>query len=243
MPTFKPIRQFKVSREVTDQLKRSILTGDFKPGDKLPAERDLAEEFHVSRLAIREALQTLANSGFIIIRQGATGGAFVTDLSFEYLSGAFLDLFLVEKITIPELNHVRSLIEPEVARMAASRVTPEYARQLQESLEAERLPVKELLDDVDRKTRVHFVLAEMCGSRFLEALVRSLMRMTRRIVEVVQPDPQSMHPAGMHEAVVKAVLAGNPDAAAEAMKKHEVEFGEILVKMERAYREKSANQS
>jgi GntR family transcriptional repressor for pyruvate dehydrogenase complex len=53
MPKFKPIRQFRVSEEVTEQLKQSILLGGFKAGDKLPSERDLAEQFQVSRVAIR----------------------------------------------------------------------------------------------------------------------------------------------------------------------------------------------
>ena len=104
MPPFKPIKQLRVSEEVAEQLKQSILPGHFKSGEKLPAERDLAEEFQVSRVAIREALRKLENAGFIVTRQGATGGAYVTDLTFEYLVSAFLDLFLADKISIPELR-------------------------------------------------------------------------------------------------------------------------------------------
>ena len=57
MAIFRPIRQLRVSEEIISQLKQSILLGHFKPGDKLPAERDLADEFRVSRVAIREALK------------------------------------------------------------------------------------------------------------------------------------------------------------------------------------------
>ena len=103
MPKFKPIKQMRVSEEVAGQLKESIMLGHFKDGDRLPPERDLADAFQVSRVAIREALRTLENAGFIRIRQGATGGTFVTDLTFQQLSNAFLDLFLAEKISIPEL--------------------------------------------------------------------------------------------------------------------------------------------
>ena len=92
MPRFRPIRPSRISEEVTEQLKRSILFGDFKAGDKLPPERLLAGEFQVSRVAVREALRTLENSGFIVTRQGASGGAYVTDLSFAHLADAFLDL-------------------------------------------------------------------------------------------------------------------------------------------------------
>jgi GntR family transcriptional repressor for pyruvate dehydrogenase complex len=240
MARFKPIKQFRVSREVGEQLKQSILLGHFKAGDKLPSERELVEEFQVSRVAIREALRTLENSGFIITRQGATGGAYVTDLNFEYLVNAFLDLFLADKISIPELYHVRLLVEPEVARLAASNITPEYAQQLKEALNIEELPISSLPVDVDRKQRVHYILAEMCGNHFFEALMRSLLGLTKKVVEAVNPDPDYVHPKGMHHSIVEAVVAGNADAAAEAMKKHTVDFGENFIKMERTYREKNS---
>jgi DNA-binding FadR family transcriptional regulator len=240
MPTFKPIKQHRVSEEVAKQLKQSILLGNFNTGDKLPAERDLAEEFQVSRVAIREALRKLEHAGFIVTRQGATGGAYVTDLTFEYLVNAFLDLFLADKISVPELAQVRLIIEPEVARLAASKLAPEYVQSLKQALEVEELPVTSLYEDMERKQKAHIILAQMSGNRILEGLVRSLMGLTRRAVEAAEADPRYMHPAGMHRPIVEAVLSGDGEAAAEAMKKHGIEFGEILLRMEKAHREKKS---
>jgi len=240
MPKFRPIRQFRVSEEAAEQLKQSILMGHFKAGDKLPPERDLAEEFQVSRVAIREALRKLENSGFIVTRQGSTGGAYVTDLTFEHLIHAFLDLFLADKISIPELHQVRLLVEPEVARLAALKVTPEYIQRLKDSLEAEESPISSLSEDVERKQKMHFILAEMCGNRFLEALVGSLMGLTRKAVEAVEADPHYMHPAGMHRPIVEAILKRDAESAAKAMERHTIEFGENLIKMEKTYREKKS---
>ena len=194
----------------------------------------------MSRVAIREALRTLENSGFIVTRQGATGGTYVTELTFEYLVNAFLDLFLADKISIPELHHVRLLIEPEVARLAASNITPQYAQQLKEALDIEELPIASLSVDVDRKQSVHFILAEMCGNRFFEALMKSLLGLTKKVVEAVNPDPDYVHPRGMHRSVVEAVVTGNAEIAAEAMKKHTIDFGENFIKMERTYRERNS---
>jgi DNA-binding FadR family transcriptional regulator len=240
MAVFRPIRQVRVSEEILAQLKESIFIGHFKAGEKLPPERDLAEEFQVSRMAIREALRSLENSGFIVTRQGATGGAYVTDLTFENLAKTFLDLFMANKISIPEMHQVRILVEPEVARLATLHITPQYAQLLKEALEVEELPVASLPVDVDRKQRVHFILAEMCGNRFFEALMKSLLRLTKEVVEAVNPDPDYVHPKGMHRSVVEAVVAGNTEAAAEAMKKHTIDFGENFIKMERTYREKNS---
>ena len=67
MIDFKPIKQTRLSEAVTDQLKHSILRGDFEPGTKLPAERVLAEQFQVSRLSVREALNRLEILGFVAL--------------------------------------------------------------------------------------------------------------------------------------------------------------------------------
>ncbi len=127
MPRFRPIKQTRVSDEVAEQIKQSILVGDFKDGDKLPSEHELMEQFQVSRTTIREALRSLETSGFLATCQGASGGAYVTDLSFEGIASAFLDLFLVDKISMPELCRAREVIEPEVARLAAINMTPQHA--------------------------------------------------------------------------------------------------------------------
>jgi GntR family transcriptional repressor for pyruvate dehydrogenase complex len=240
MAIFRPIRQFRVSEEIIAQLKQSILLGHFKPGDKLPAERDLAEEFRVSRVAIREALRALENTGFLVTRQGANGGAYVTDLTFEYLANAFLDLFLADKISIPELHRVRLLVEPEIARLAALAITPEYAQRLKMALQSEEVSTTSLSEDIEMKTAVHYILAEMCGNRFFEAIVRSSMKLTHTLIKMVNPDPYTMHPAGMHRPVVEAVLTGDPEVSSVAMKKHTIEFGETLMKMEKSYREKKS---
>jgi DNA-binding FadR family transcriptional regulator len=228
MPAFEPIKQSRVSKQVTEQLKQAILLGQFQAGDKIPPERELAEQFQVSRVAVRESLRVLENAGFLTTRPGVAGGTFVTDLTFEHLSSAFIDLFLAEKISIPELVHVRVLVEPEIARLAALHIGAESAELLREALEAEETPSASLVEDLNRKTLVHYILAEGCGNRFLEALERSLMALTRRVVQAVGPEHWWMHPAGMHRPIVHAVLARNADAAAEAMRKHAIEFGENL---------------
>jgi GntR family transcriptional regulator, transcriptional repressor for pyruvate dehydrogenase complex len=193
MAKIRPIRQFRVSKEVCARLKQSILVGYFQPGDKLPSERNLVEEFQVSRAAIREALRMLENSGFITTRQGVNGGMYVTEFTFGHICNAFLDLFSADKISIAELYHVRLLIEPEIARLAASAVTPEYAQSLKEALQLEELPTKSLWEDIEMKTAVHHILAEMCGNRFFEAILRSSMKLTHKVIEVVSPNPYTLH--------------------------------------------------
>jgi DNA-binding FadR family transcriptional regulator len=239
MLDFKPIKQPRVSEEVFNQLKGAVLSSDFKAGDKLPPERELAEQFQVSRIAIREAVRALENSGFVEIRQGAAGGAYVTDLTFEQLASACLDLFQANKISIHELHQVRILMEPEVARLAALNATPESKQRLREAFEAETPPKTTVREDVALGTKVHFILAEMCGNRFLEAIVNSVIKLNAKILEELKPNPpHSIHPPGVHGPLVEAVLSGDPEAAAEAMRNHAIVFYDNLIKLERAYRER-----
>jgi len=245
MPRFKPIKQSRVSEEVAVQLKQSIIGGHFKEGDKLPSERDLASEFQVSRVAIHEALRSLESSGFIVTRQGPAGGSYVTELTFECSVNAFQDLYIAEKISISEVHHVRRIVEAEIARLAALNITPEYAQRLRDSLEAEEVPVETLSEDITNKMALHFILAEMSGNHFLEALERSLMGLIRIALEAFalvsgEQNLFALHPAGMHRPIVDAVIAGDAEAAAAAAKEHAMKYGENLGRMEKIYRDKKS---
>ncbi len=223
MLSFKPIRSLRVSEEVAEQLKQSIVLGHVRKGERLPSEQELSEQFQVGRVAIREALRSLENTGFIVIRPGAKGGAFVKEITFDRLSDAYLDLYMAQKFSILEAFRVRVLVEPEVARLAAQRISPEYARRL-----------KERVSDME----FHFILAEMCGNRFLETLIRSTIELGVNVVQAVGDANAPIHGPEKHYPILKAVLAGNYDRAARAMKKHTLETGEELMKIEKLYWEK-----
>jgi len=237
MPNFKPIKQPRISEEVLRQLKEAILLGQFKSGEKLPSERELTEEFQVSRGVIREAIRALEITGFVVTRQGPAGGAFVTELSFDHVGNAFLDLFLSNRVSIPEMAHVRYFIEPEVARLAAINITEDGAKQLLETHQAEFLPVKNNSERVTVMQKAHLLLAEISGNHFLEAIVKSMMRLTREIVEAVNPDHEALHLPGEHQSIIDAVINGQASKAASLMTEHQRKFSERLVKMEEAYRQ------
>jgi GntR family transcriptional repressor for pyruvate dehydrogenase complex len=238
MGRFKPIKQFRISEEVLSQLKESILLGKFKSGEKLPSERELTEEFQVSRAVIREAIRILEITGFVTLRQGPTGGAFVTDLSFDHVGNAFLDLFLANKVSIPELANVRLYIEPEVARLAALNATKEDKKRLMEAQEGEFLSVVTTAARIVQFQKVHHVIAESCQNHFYEAISKSMLRLTYEVVEAVDPDHEALHMPGEHKPIIDAVISANAEAARAAMKTHMVKFCKSLLEMETAYRQK-----
>ena len=77
---FDSVKSNKVSQNITDQIRNAIFEGRLKPGDKLPSERELVEKFKVSKATLREALRSLEVLGFLEIRKGVSGGAFVTEV-------------------------------------------------------------------------------------------------------------------------------------------------------------------
>jgi GntR family transcriptional repressor for pyruvate dehydrogenase complex len=228
MGQFKSVRQSRVSEAVLAQLKEAILLGHFKSGEKLPSERELTQEFQVSRGVIREAIRALEITGFVVLRQGPTGGAFVTNLSFDHVGNAFLDLFLANKVSMPELAHVRYYIEPEVARLAALNATAQDKKRLAEAQEAEFLPVTTATARIGQLQRVHHIIAESCRNHFFEAISKSMMRLTYEIVEAVDPDHQALHMPGEHQEIIEAVTNGNADKAKAAMRKHLEKFRDNL---------------
>jgi len=236
---FAPIRQPRVSEVVFERIKESILVGRFKPGDKLPAERDLAVQFQVSRVAVREALRALENSGFVTTRQGVAGGAFVTQLTFERLSGAFLDLFMAGRMSTPELHQIRLILEPRAAALAAERITPARREMLIKAQKDEDIDHSSHREMVIRGTRVHYLIAEFSDNRVMQAIIGSLIDLNCEIVAKVKPDRDKVHPSGVHAPIIETVCAGDPAAATEAMHEHLKDFGHKLLKMENLYRERT----
>ncbi|QYJ89370.1 FadR family transcriptional regulator [Shewanella halotolerans] len=233
--TFQPIKQVKASEEVSNQLKQAIFQGKFSVGDKLPSERELIESFQVSRTVVREAIKSLEAKDLVEIKQGATGGAFVKALTFERLSNDCKDLFFLGQMSFSEICQARLAIEPIVAGLAAKYCTQEQAIQLREANahESDSLAYPET---VFLRSRVHYLLADMCQNRFLMAIDKSLIQLVASIVQQFQPDTDKIHPAGLHNSIVDAVIAGDEKAAEEAMRSHLTEFIGLLAGIEEEYR-------
>src|SRR5664279_5170527 len=92
---FQPIKPKKVSSQIADQIRSSILAGEFSPGDKLPPERELAEMFGVSRPSVRDALNVLAAAGLVMSYQG--GGTVVKSLVETFSANPLSELIRVQK--------------------------------------------------------------------------------------------------------------------------------------------------
>jgi GntR family transcriptional repressor for pyruvate dehydrogenase complex len=233
---FKAIKQPRATKEILSQLKDAVIRGQLKAGDKLPSERELTGNFQVSRGVVREAIRALEAIGYVTIKHGPAGGAYVNDFNFDRVTGIFLDLYLANRLTMPEVYQVRLHVEPEVARLAALKVNDQSRRRLREALEAERLPFGSINDRMQKLTRVHFILAEMCDNFLFEAMVNFMIKLTHRIVAALRPeDHDALHRAGEHDLIVEAVINGASKRAETAMLKHLQKFSKSLLDMDKVY--------
>ena len=120
---FKKAKQNRIFQDIVDQIEEAILNGRIKPDERLPAERDLCEQFRASRGTLREALRILEQKGLIEIRLGSGGGAFVRDSNCELMTENLTMLIRSEKAAPAHLLELQEGIEATVASLAAKRAT------------------------------------------------------------------------------------------------------------------------
>ena len=233
MNDFEPINRLDATEEVFNQLKQAILRGDLRKEDKLPSERELAKLFNVSRGVVREAIRGLKSTGFVEIKQGPLGGAFVRDNSGSLLESGLSALFHSNKLTISEVGQVRQFIEPQIARMATLNLNDEYREQLENALYQEKQTFASTDDYIQKMTAIHLILAEMCGNEILKTMLIALTTLTHQIVKELSPDRvYSLHRTGEHDNIVESVLLGDPERAEKSMLFHSNCFGQAFIETE-----------
>ncbi len=204
---------------VEEHVRRLIETGELHPGDRLPAERDLARALGVSRPTVRSGLKALAAMGVVNSRRGA--GTFIADGPPDLGREPLGLLAALHGFTSDEMFEARLLLEVGVAGLAAEHAPAEHlatlAEELTEMFTAVGDPQAFLVHDV----RFHQALAAGCGNRVLAALVEMVAAQfyehRRRTVARARDLRES---AELHRRIYRAVRSGHPEAARGAMAEH-----------------------
>lgn len=220
---FQPIKPKKVSAQIADQIRSSILAGEFAPGDKLPPERELAEMFGVSRPSVREALNVLASSGLVMSYQG--GGTVVKSLVETSASNPLSELIRVQQDRALDVIEVRKCMESWTAWYAAERALPDDIRRMDEIIAGmkQNLELKQPSEDLD--ANLHIIIARATHNVVWLHLMQNLFDAIRefqqsvwRAVYLTHEDHQLLFEH--HSAVVQAIKAKDPQAARDAMVHH-----------------------
>jgi GntR family transcriptional repressor for pyruvate dehydrogenase complex len=216
----RPDRGGNAFEQAVERLAEAIRVGALANGERLPAERDLADLMQVSRTTLREALAALREAGLVETRRGRVGGTFVVYDGRATLPG--------ERRSLPDIEDVlsfRSVVEPGAAELAAARVAAEggsgdLTRQLRPLVEA----VAQAPDDARRRladTRLHLAVAQVSGSAALTGAVADVQVRLGQLLTAIPVLPRNIsHSDAQHEAIVSAVVGGDPVAARVAMAEH-----------------------
>jgi GntR family transcriptional repressor for pyruvate dehydrogenase complex len=186
---FAPAKATRAFDDVVRQLRDRIYRGELQPGDRLPAERQLAEQFRVSRNMVREALRMLEITGIVELRKGATGGAFICRGRPEFVARSLLDMMRLGGFSLSDMTEARLWLSSTIVRAACERATEEDLTRLEANVvEAVQLAVREDWASVAVvNIEFHNLLASASGNPVLAMVQRSIMEVMREISLVAGP--------------------------------------------------------
>jgi GntR family transcriptional repressor for pyruvate dehydrogenase complex len=217
--TFKLDRK-SISDSVVDYLKELIHQGKFKPGDKMPPERELVQLMNVSRNTVREAYKMLAAQGYLTIKHG--NGVFVADeeMQIQQLTSAFF----IKKDGLLELFAIRKVLETQAVKWVIEHYRPSYKTELMAILEESRDAFKnqadwEAISALDQK--FHLALARLSGNSVLLRIMMSLVDLlSESRTESIRIPGRAFQSLNEHERIVAAIVEGNTERAQNYMLEH-----------------------
>jgi len=220
---FKPIKPKKVSMQIAEQIRTSILAGEFSPGDKLPPERELAELFGVSRPSVREALNMLASAGFVESYQG--GGTVVKSLVETIAGNPLTELVKVERERALDVIEVRKGLESWTAFYAAQRALPDDLRKLEKIIEGMRQNLESGKPSEDLDANFHILIARATHNIVWLHLMQTIFDAMKefqktvwRAVYLTSEDHLILFQH--HSAIYEGIRTKDSEMARDAMLKH-----------------------
>ncbi|WP_460045657.1 GntR family transcriptional regulator [Pseudomonas sp. S2_H01] len=234
---FDQVRQRRLSDDIVEQLERMILEGTLRAGERLPAERTLAEQFGVSRPSLREAIQKLTAKGLLISRQG--GGNYVVESLGSTFSDPLLHLLESSSDAQRDLLEFRHTLEASCAYYAAIRATDVDRARLREAFDA----LQDCYARVDEVSRAeegaadanfHLAIAEASHNAVLLHTIRGLFDLLRRnvVTNIGGMYKQRSETRDMlisqHRELYLAIIEGRADDAREVSSRHLLYVQEVL---------------
>lgn len=237
--SFQPLKIRRLSETIEESIKDLILTGELKVGSKLPTEKEISKQFGVSIVTVREALRGLEAFGVIQKKRGKNGGIFVTQTERHIVKSAVQSFLSSEKFTARDLNEVRSVVEPPCVRLAASRLTPNELKDIEENIKycenkvvkrKHAFSEKDFFAIEERNVEFHRLLAEATHNPILALTVDYLEDFLLSFKKLyLVPDVRfSTETIRGHRRIYTALKRGDAKVAEEELLQHIAKVGEYL---------------
>ena len=216
---FPTLKRTSVSLEAAEAIKALIVSGELGSGDALPPERNLAAMLGISRPSVREALRVLTAMNVVEPRHG--GGTYVTSLDPTLLAQPINFLLQVEPHTFLHLFEVRQVLEVSAARLAAPKITEDGLAELQSLVDQAAAAMRQPNRYSELDFQLHTKIVEAMENPIYLSLYQSisdLLLESRRRTAAIATVRRQAHQD--HLAIVGALRARDPEAAAQAMQEH-----------------------
>jgi len=225
---FQVIKKTRVYEEVVKQLKELITSGELKPGEKLPSERELAKSFGVSRVSVRQALTVLETLGLIERKVG--GGTFNVADKLDFEIEPILDAIMRKKDRLNQPLEIRRILEPNLARLAAERATEEDIRAMEVSMQHQKEQIERGELIIEEDSKFHYCITKATKNEIALKIVEAihdLLWQTRE--ESIKARQGSQLSYKGHQRILKAIKSRDGEKAYKAMMDHLEEVEALIM--------------
>jgi GntR family transcriptional repressor for pyruvate dehydrogenase complex len=241
---FNSVKLNRASENIVEQIRKAILERQLNPGDRLPPERELMINFGVSKSTLREALRALEALGVLEIRQGASGGPFITEVDMNKAIDSFANFLHFKNISLRDLTEVRLVLEPYIAERAALSIVDEDLKRLEQSLKDSENVLKQGAEIDLRKYEIEFhkIIASIGSNPILMFIVDFVEELLINTKEILQPGPTfSRQVQNAHKRIYRALAEKDAGKARKEMVRHiqEVEKDLLTLQKQRGLEELS----
>ncbi|RLC14328.1 MAG: hypothetical protein DRI57_14655 [Deltaproteobacteria bacterium] len=228
---FKTAKFSRISENIVQQIRQAILKGELRPGDRLPSEKNLAENFGVSKASLREAFRALEALGLLEVRQGVSGGAFIQKVNLETTRDSITNYIFFQNPSIREFTELRSIFEPRIAEMAARRITDEDLIELEANLAQTKKELDAGRFSYELDISFHGKIASVARNSLICLIVDSMQNALVNIKQLIEPDLNFSKQVYLaHKRVFNSLRKRDPEKAAAEMLKHVQDVEKGLVK-------------
>jgi GntR family transcriptional repressor for pyruvate dehydrogenase complex len=227
---FKALPSKRAFDEIADQIKDLIYSKTLKPGDKLPPERDLATQFGTGRMAVREALRILEQSGLIAVKQGSEGGAFIKDADTSMATEIISGLIRRSSLTMEDVMEVRIEFERAVLGAAIGRITESDMEMLQKRINEAETMIREDKRGIkpldffllgETYADFHLILARATMNPVYEIIMDCLMRVSHGVMtQQMIPSERFKDHLEFHKNLYDALKYKDPTIAGAHFKEY-----------------------
>lgn len=217
---YQTIATSRLYEQIVEQIEKSIVGGEIKPGEQLPPERELAQRFGVSRTAVREAVKALSEKGLVEALPGR--GTFVTNSRSQTIRQSLDRMIRISQLDgVEHLIEVREILEPEIAARAAAHADEKDIAAMREAFAAMEQAGDNAEAYIEADLDFHLALAEAADNPLILALIDSIVVLLRqhrlRMYHVHGGPLRGQH---HHTRILDAVARHDADAARVAMRAH-----------------------